>query len=107
MILSNTMTGDLWVPVPGGEGHIHLGTYHMDTNEFHEVEEDGIYGSIIDVDAMIDGQEIVLKGFWKITKVDFCAFRDRFLNAKYPSIDWYGGRKEIPGVPQWHPLDTD
>ena len=107
MILSNTMKGDLWVPVPGGTGHMHLGTYHLDTNEFHEADEDGIHLSVIDVDAIPEGQEVVLKGFWKITRDDFDRFRLRWLNAKYPSIDWYGGRREIPSVSQWYPLGTD
>ena len=106
MILSNTMIGELWIPMPG-KGHIHLGSYHMDTNEFYEAEEGGIYGNIIDVDSMPDDQEVVLKGFWRITRDDLETFRVKWLNAKYPSIDWHGGRKEVPGVPQWHPLDTD
>lgn len=86
---------------------MHLGTYHLDTNEFHEADEDGIHLSVIDVDAIPEGQEVVLKGFWKITRDDFDRFRLRWLNAKYPSIDWYGGRREIPSVSQWYPLGTD
>ena len=107
MIFSQDTTGELWVPVPGGTGHMHLGTYHLDTNEFYEADEDGIYPSIIDVDNMSEGEEILLKGFWKITRVEFETFRIRWLSAKFPSIDWYGGRSEIPGVPNWLPLGSN
>jgi hypothetical protein len=101
------MKGDLWVPVPGGTGHMHIGTYHLDVNEFHVSDEDGVPGSIIDVDAMFDGQEVVLKGFWKISRDQFETFRISWLKAKFPSIDWYGGRREVPGVPNYVLLDPD
>jgi hypothetical protein len=85
---------------------MHLGTFHIDKNEFHVADEDGIQGDIINVSNMMD-EPVVLKGVWKITRDDFETFRISWLNAKYPSIDWYGGRREVPGVPQWHPLGTD
>jgi len=96
-------TGELWGEVKGG-GRVHLGTFHMDNNTFIESDEDGIVGTEHDI-STID-ETITVKGTWELHGNDFEIFRMRWLQAKYPSIDWYGGRR-IHSVSGQHSLGTN
>ena len=93
MILSQGTKGELWVEVPEG-GVRHLGTYHMDKNVFQESEEDGVPGEAFDINRLIDGGWIIIKGGKTLHKEDFDSFRHKWLTSKFPSIDFCGGRQE-------------
>jgi len=96
-ILNQSKVGELWGETKSG-GVIHLGTYHLDINVFRESDQDGIQGDEHDIEGITDGGCITVKGTWKLYKNDFELFRIRWLNAKFPSIDWYGGR-ELSSLP--------
>lgn len=95
-ILNNKTTGELWAELPSG-GQVHLGTFHLDKGVFEEAGEDGIPGRSFDVYNM-EGT-VRIKGVMDVKREEFQTFRIRWLNAKFPSIDWYGGRRAIPGIP--------